>query len=159
MLRILGLFLLALWSGTPALAGDPASFNASSLRQIEASYAGKPFILGMWSANWCGSCIEDLTMLGRLAKSEKHLPLVLVAVDGPEYTEAITKTLRRLGLDGVEAWVFDDPIPERLRQSVDPGWQGELPRTYLYDRAHRRQAVSGVLDQSGLKAWLRQQGL
>lgn len=160
MMRSLRLVcLLASLAAAPATAGDLAAFDATSLRQIETRYAGKPFILGLWSVSWCGSCIEDLSLLGRLAKTRKHLPLVLVSVDGPEQAEAITKMLRKLGLEKAEAWVFDDAIPERVRRSVDPAWQGELPRTYFYDKTHRREAVAGVIDEAALKAWLRQQGL
>lgn len=151
-------FLLACLAAWPVSAAEPARFDSGSLAKIEARYAGKPFILGMWSVNWCGHCINELTMLGKLAKNDKNLPLVLVAVDSPEDSEAIQKTLYKLGLSHVESWVFDDPIPERLRAAIDPTWQGELPRSYLYDKAHQRQATVGELDKTKLKAWLRQQG-
>jgi thiol-disulfide isomerase/thioredoxin len=155
-LRLLVLLLsgLAAW---PVSAAEPARFDSNSLVTIEARYAGQPFILSMWSVVWCGHCIDELTMLGKLSKSGRKLPLVLVAVDGPEHNEAIQKTLDKLGLGHVESWVFDDPIPERLRASIDSAWQGELPRSYLYDRAHRRQATVGELNELKLKAWLRQQ--
>lgn len=157
MLVRLCLFLVCL-GAWPVFAAEPARFDSGSLAKIQARYAGKPFILSMWSVNWCGHCIDELTMLGKLSKSEKKLPLVLVAVDSPEDAEAIRKTLHTLGLSHAESWVFDDPIPERLRAAIDPTWQGELPRSYLYDKAHRRQAVVGELDKARLKAWLKQPG-
>lgn len=157
MWRRLCLFLMCL-AAWPASAAEPARFDSGSLAKIEARYAGKPFILSLWSVNWCGHCIDELTMLGKLSKNEKNLPLVLVAVDSPEDSDAIRKTLRKLGLSHAESWVFDDPIPERLRATIDPTWQGELPRSYLYDKAHRRQAAVGTLDETRLKAWLEQQG-
>ncbi|MBN8763067.1 MAG: TlpA family protein disulfide reductase [Thiobacillus sp.] len=156
MLVRLCIFLAGLCAGAVS-AAEPARFDAGSLAKIEARYAGKPFILSLWSVNWCGHCINELTMLGKLSKHEKNLPLVLVAVDSPEDSEAIRKTLHKLGLNHAESWVFDDPIPERLRATVDPAWQGELPRSYLYDKAHRRQAEVGELDETKLKAWLKQQ--
>lgn len=151
------IFLLACLGAWPASAAGPERFDSGSLAKIQARYAGKPFILSLWSVNWCGHCINELTMLGKLSKNEKNLPLVLVAVDSPEDAEAIRKTLHTLGLGHAESWVFDDPIPERLRAAIDPAWQGELPRSYLYDTTHRRQAVVGELDKAGLKAWLKQQ--
>ncbi len=154
-MRALWLLLLALICHV-ANAMEPAPFNAGSLARIQARHAGKPFILSLWSVNWCGHCITELTMLGELAKSEKHLPVVLVSVDSPEFAEPIQETLQRLGLADMESWVFDDPIPERLRAAIDPSWQGELPRTYLYDPAHTRQAIAGELDKKKLKAWLDQ---
>lgn len=156
-MHIRSLLLLSCLFAWPAFATEIAHFDSTSLAKIEAQHSGKPFILSMWSVNWCGHCIEELTMLGKLAKTRKQLPLVLVSVDGPEDTEAIQKTLSKLGLVHTEAWVFDDPIPERLRLSIDSSWQGDLPRTYLYDKAHQRQAIAGVLDKTKLQAWLKQQ--
>ena len=147
--------LLTLWASTAA-AAELQSFTAGSLAAIQKKYAGRPFILSMWSANWCGHCITELTMLGKAVKSNKQLPLVLVATDTPEFSAAIRQTQNRLGLATVDSWVFDDDIPERLRHAVDPAWHGELPRTYLYDAQHRREAVVGVLSEQKLKAWLKQ---
>lgn len=155
-MRIFSLILLAYLVAWPASAAELARFDSGSLAKIEARYAGKPFILSMWSVNWCGHCIEELTLLGKLAKTDKHLPLVLVSVDSPEDSVVIQKTLHKLGLAQAEAWVFDDPIPERLRASIDPSWQGDLPRSYLYDKAHQRQAVAGVLNEAKLRSWLKQ---
>jgi thiol-disulfide isomerase/thioredoxin len=149
------LMWLAAWAA-PVHAAEPKSFTAGSLAAIQAKYAGRPFILSMWSVNWCGHCITELTMLGKVAKSHKTMPLVLVATDTPEFSDPIQKTLKRLGLARMESWVFDDDIPERLRHGVDPAWHGELPRTYLYDPQHRREAVMGVLSEQKLKAWLKQ---
>lgn len=148
-------WLLVAW-GAPACAAEPQSFTANSLAAIQAKYAGQPFILSMWSVNWCGHCITELTMLGKAAKTHKQLPLVLVATDTLEFSAAIQQTQKRLGLARVDSWVFDDDIPERLRHVVDPAWHGELPRTYLYDAKHRREPVMGVLSEQKLQAWLKQ---
>lgn len=156
-MRMRWLILLSCLAAWYASATELARFDSTSLATIEARYAGKPFILSMWSVNWCGHCIEELTLLGKLAKTDKHLPLVLVSVDSPADNAAIQKSLEKLGLSQVEAWVFDDPIPERLRASIDPSWQGELPRSYLYDKVHQRQAFAGVLDEAKLRSWLKQQ--
>ncbi len=155
--RRLPALLIMLALALPAGAAEPLAFGVDSLAAIKAKYAGRPFILSLWSVNWCGHCITELTMLGKLAKTEKRLPLVLVATDSPDFSNAIQATLQRLGLDAKDSWVFDDDIPERLRQAVDPGWRGEVPRTYLYDARHRRETVSGLLDENALKAWLKRQ--
>lgn len=154
MSRLIALLAVLLLS-PPGLAKELASFGVDSLSAIKAQYAGRPFILSLWSVNWCGHCITELTMLGKLAKTEKRLPLVLVATDTPDFSNAIQSTLQRLGLADKDSWVFDDDIPERLRQVIDPAWRGELPRTYLYDARHRRETVTGVLDEHALKAWLK----
>lgn len=158
MIRHLLGMALGLAIAASAWAGGPAPFTVDSLARIEARYAGRPFILSLWSVNDCSYCIAELTMLGRLAKTPK-LPLVLVATDSPELAPAMQKTLDRVGLAGADSWVFDDAIPERLRHAVDPSWYGELPRTYLYDARHRRETVVGALSKERLQDWLEKQGL
>lgn len=145
---------LAAWV-PPVCAAELQSFTADSLAAIKAKYAGRPFILSLWSVNWCGYCVDELTMLGRVAKTQKPQPLVLVSTDTPESAAAMQTTLARLGLAGMDSWVFDDDIPERLRHVIDPAWHGELPRTYLYDARHRREAVKGVLSEKQLRAWMK----
>jgi hypothetical protein len=54
----------------------------------------------------------------------------------------------------VQTWIFDDEFSERVRFAVDRTWRGELPRTYLYDAAHRAEARSGKLDERWLEGWL-----
>ncbi|MDP3216772.1 MAG: hypothetical protein B7Z35_11495 [Hydrogenophilales bacterium 12-61-10] len=142
-----------------ASAAEPVPFTVNSLAKIKAQYAGRPFILNLWSVNECSYCIAELTLLGKLAKKQKRLPLVLVATDSPGFAPAMQKTLGPLGLAGVDSWVFDDPIPERLRHAIDPSWYGELPRTYLYDARHQRETVVGVLSEQRLRAWLKKHKL
>src|SRR5574340_649945 len=134
-----------------ASAGEPASFTTDSLAKIKAQYAGRPLILSLWSVNDCSYCIAELTLFGQYAKTQKHLPLVLIATDSPEFAPAMQKTLGQFGLGSMDSWVFDDAIPERLRHAIDPSWYGELPRTYLYYAHHRRGAGVGVLGAS--TAW------
>ena len=156
-----GIVLSLLVWVSPAGAAELRPFTADSLAAIKAQYAGRPFILSLWSVNWCGHCITELTMLGKVAAeldargTQQKLPLVLVSTDTPESTPALQSTLKRLGLENVDSWVFDDAIPERVRHAVDPGWYGELPRTYLYNARHQREAVTGVLGEKKLKTWLQ----
>lgn len=151
---------LLVWM-SPVCAAELRPFTADSLAAIKAQYAGRSFILSLWSVNWCGHCITELTMLGKVAAeldargTQQKLPLVLVSTDTPESTPALQSTLKRLGLESVDSWVFDDAIPERVRYAVDPGWYGELPRTYLYNARHQREAVTGVLSEKKLKTWLQ----
>jgi len=157
--RILFGMMAVLAIAASASAAEPVPFTVDSLAKIRAQYAGRPFILNLWSVNECSYCIAELTLLGKLAKTQKRLPLVLVATDSPQFAPPMQKTLNPLGLAGVDSWVFDDPIPERLRASIDPSWYGELPRTYLYDDRHQRETVVGVLSEQRLRAWLKKHKL
>lgn len=155
MKRWLASCLLGMCLCAPAAAAEPMPFKATSLAAIQAKYAGRPFILSLWSANDCAHCITELTLFGKLLKSRPQLPLVLVATDGVEHATLAHQIQKRHGLARVDSWMFDDPIPERLRQAVDPGWYGDIPRTYLYNARHERETIVGVIREDTLKRWLK----
>lgn len=151
---LLAMMVVAGFAG-PAIAGELRPFYADSLATIRESYAGRPFILAFWSLT-CAHCARELQLFGKLTRAGRGLPLVIVSTDAPADEPAVRDALRRHGLDKADAWLFADPVPERLRYAVDPAWYGELPRTYFYDAKHRREAHSGVLDERRLKNWLKQ---
>ncbi len=145
---------LALGAGAAA-AGELQPFAGDSLPAIQKQFAGRPFILTLWSLT-CHHCVKELQTLGRLARTERNLPLVIVSTDTPAESPEIRAALKRFGLAHLDTWVFADSVPERLRYSIDPAWRGELPRSYLFDAAHRREAHSGLLSEAQLKDWLSQ---
>lgn len=147
--------LLALVAAT-ASAGELRPFTGDSLPAIQQQFAGRPFILTLWSLT-CHHCAKELQTLGKLARSERKLPLVIVSTDTPDDARELRAALKRHGLDRFDTWVFADAVPERLRYAIDPAWRGELPRSYLFDVAHRREAHSGLLNEAQLKAWLNRQ--
>lgn len=147
--------LLALVTAT-ASAGELGPFTGDSLPAIQQRFAGRPFILTLWSLT-CHHCAKELQTLGKLARSDRNLPLVIVSTDTPAEASEIRVALKGFGLERFDTWVFADAVPERLRYAIDPAWRGELPRSYLFDAAHRREAHSGLLNEAQLKDWLRRQ--
>jgi len=141
---------------TAPAAAQTRSFDAASMAAIEAEHAGKPFLLVLWSADGCAYCAKELVMLGELVKRRPDLPLVFVSTDSPEWAPEMEAMLAKQGLSNYPSWVFDDAIPERPRRAVDPKWHGDVPRTYLYDAAHARETVRGLLDPERLNAWIAQ---
>jgi thiol-disulfide isomerase/thioredoxin len=146
--------LLALVTAT-ASAGELRPFTGDSLPAIQQQFADRPFILTLWSLT-CHHCAKELQTLGKLARSDRNLPLVIVSTDTPAEASEIRVALKGFGLGRFDTWVFADAVPERLRYAIDPAWRGELPRSYLFDPAHRREAHSGMLSEAQLKNWLRQ---
>jgi len=153
MKRLLALLLCCATLSTQA-APDIKPFVRGSVQEIAAARQGKPFILAFWSLT-CAHCREELGLLGGLLKQYPALSVVVVSTDTPEEASAIAATLAEYRLERAEAWVFADSFVERLRADVDRKWRGELPRSYLYDRAHQATAVSGKLDPQQLDGWRR----
>ena len=153
MKRLLSLLLCCAAFSAQA-APEIKPFVRGSVQQIAAARQGKPFILAFWSLT-CTHCREELGLLGGLLKQHPALSVVVVSTDTPEAASAIAATLAEYRLERAEAWVFADSFSERLRADVDRKWRGELPRTYLYDRAHQATAVSGKLNSQQLDIWRR----
>ena len=146
--------LLALVGLAASIAqADVRPFAADSLRQIEQAQRGQPFILSLWSAG-CTHCPAELRMLGQFARQHPKLKIILVAADSPAEAPELARLAEDYGLAGQAQWVFADPQPERLRQAIDRRWFGELPRTYFYDRQHRREGRSGVIPAADLENWV-----
>lgn len=137
-------------------AAELRPFTAESLAAIKEEFTGRPFILTLWSLT-CTHCAKELRTLGQLAQADRRLPLVVVSTDTPADAPALQEILKRNGLGRVDARVYADTMPERLNYAIDPAWHGELPRTYLFDAAHRREAHSGLLSAAQIRGWLKRQ--
>lgn len=158
MRKLLALAVLLVAStATGAMGAELRPFTADSLAAIKEQFAGRPFVLALWSTT-CTSCLKELRVLGRLAGRDPNLPLAIVSTDTPEDAADIRTALKRAGLDRLDTWVFADGVPERLRHAIDPAWRGELPKSYLYDAAHRREAHAGALDEAMVRQFLQSGG-
>jgi thiol-disulfide isomerase/thioredoxin len=140
----------------PASGADLKPFDAKSPAAIQRAHAGKPYLLVMWSL-YCDPCRHEMALWGPLRRKYPGVGFVLVSTDGEGERAKVADFLRRHDLSGVQTWMFADEFSERVRYAVDPAWRGELPRTYVYDASHRREAYSGVLDPKALEAWLARQ--
>lgn len=157
MTRRLACLLATLALAATALAHDTPMrpFAAGSLAEIRAAREGRPFILFVWSAG-CEPCRQQLPLLRELALMKPRVPLVLVSTDGTGLTKSAVQALSQHGLEHEDNWIFAQAESPALRREIDPAWDGKLPRTYLYDAAHGRQAISGRLDRGRVDGWVRQ---
>lgn len=148
------IFASLLFAAGPAHAEEPLRpFDAKSLDAIRAQSAGKPFVLAFWSVS-CEPCRDDMRVFRAAQRRFPGIAIHLVATDPPGEQAAIGAFLRRYDPGPVTRWAFADDFSERVRYSVDPGWRGELPRTYLFDARHAPKALSGTLDRKAFERWL-----
>ena len=141
-------------NSTMAMATEPfKSFQQDSLSEITNEFENQPFILLLWSID-CPPCLKELANIQRLEQQSAPLDIVYVSTDGIEHSADIAKTLKEFQLEERNHWVFDGVMPERLRYVIDPNWYGELPRSYFYNRSHKRTAHSGILSSDDLQHWI-----
>lgn len=147
-LALWALALLPLWASAE---DNLRPFDTTSYQSILAEHRDQPFVLAFWSLD-CPPCHRELAELGRWLTAHPDTVLVLVSTDENAAQET-EEVLREHGLDKAENWVTAMPFDTPLRFTIDPLWYGELPRSYLFDTDHDRQAVSGVLGEEPLVQW------
>ena len=104
--------------------GDPAG------KQLRLeSLKGKPLLLNLW-ATWCGPCVAELPMLGKLAV-ERVGELQVVIVSQDTQTDKVAAFLSEHGAVQFDPWL--DPNNELLFHYGT----GTLPTTVLYDAQGR----------------------
>lgn len=124
------------------------NFTNGSYEQIVKQYQQQAFVMVLWSLD-CPPCYKELEELGK-EKQQHDINLVLISVDGIDASNDVFDVLKEYDLQDVDSWLFDEHSSQQLRYEIDPLWYGELPRSYLYDKQHRRQAISGVLSAKQL---------
>jgi len=134
-----------LFGAAPLYAENILPFDASSFPAIKAERAGKPFLVSLWSVD-CPPCLVELDLLGKLVAENPEFPLVLISTDSIEKIEESRFLLEDYGLADIKSWMFADAFVERLRFAIDPGWYGELPRSYFYSAPQDFNAYSGTLN-------------
>lgn len=147
------LFAFALQLAAPVSATESApfrSFEPGSLADIRQAHRGQPFVLALWSAD-CTYCLQNLEALSQAQVTRPALQVVTVATDPVDLADELGALLARYRLRS-ERWAYGSAAPERLRHAIDPTWHGELPRSYLFDRAGKVSAISGPLRREVLDA-------
>lgn len=148
-MRSVLLFAFLAFAGAFAQAADFRPLGVEEARRLLDS-AGGARIVTFWSEE-CGYCKINLDRLARLGPD--GVRVVTVLTDRHDAAALLWPQLARRGL-AAEAWAFGEEAPERLRHALDLAWRGELPRSYLIDAEGRREAVSGVLSEAVLRAFV-----
>jgi thiol-disulfide isomerase/thioredoxin len=151
------LLLALLFAASPLQAAEPKSFDVASPAAIASAHRGQAYIVVLWSL-YCEPCREEMHQWGELQRRHPQVPIHLVSTDGRQELGNVRKYLGTQKLGKVQTWIFADEFTERVRYAVDPAWRGELPRTYLYDAAHRALARSGKLPAREISDWIRKMG-
>ncbi len=137
------------------LQATPALFGPESFQQILAQYHDNNVIVLLWSLD-CPPCIEELPTIQRFHHENPDVKLVMISADNPGRGAELDQLLQQHRLDHLPQWVFNSEEDMRLRYSIDPGWYGELPRSYLYIQGRQVAAASGRITQAQLAQWLKQ---
>ena len=153
-----GIFLFSFLISAPASeAPQLKPFGRGSWNDILRSHAGRPTIVHFWGVT-CGPCKVELPLLGEFMKVHSAIDMVTISADlVPDLPVASRSMLAKSGLQSAENWIFSDGFVERLRFEIDPGWQGDIPRTMLISREGTITTIEGSAEIADLNKWSDQQ--
>jgi len=152
-MRLLMLIFSLFFSVVINASNAPAVFKTDSYQKLVVD-KNQPFLMVLWSLD-CPPCIKELTMLGSVYKQYPDLNLVLVSTDSILRTDDINQLLKDSGLSAIDSRVFSEASAQHLRYAIDPGWYGELPRSYFHSKNNTRSAISGLLVPNQIVSWLK----
>ncbi|MFM1896179.1 MAG: hypothetical protein RLZZ385_1253 [Pseudomonadota bacterium] len=141
----------------PAVSDNIQPFGTGTFAQLKAGFQGRPFLVSLWSVD-CPPCRLELQMLGELMAEQPDFPLLLISTDDIQKREDALFVLEDYNLDHIESYMFADGFVERLRFSIDPGWYGELPRSYIHSADGQVEGHSGVLTRERIDAAFHHRG-
>ena len=75
----------------------------------------------------------------------------------PDLPGATRSMLEKSGLASAENWIFNDAFVERLRFEIDPGWQGDIPRTLLISAGGEITTMEGTAEMADIEKWSSEQ--
>lgn len=135
LLLSLGFTLGCRTAARPVQAGlELQPIFGAQLRQVVRSQAAPMTLVNVW-ATWCAPCIEELPDLIRVGEryAARGLQLTFVSVDPPASRAEVGVYLAQQGVRG-PAYIKDGP-DQAFIEALDPGWQGVLPATALFNAA------------------------
>jgi len=121
-----------------------------ALDDVESIMEKGPKLVIMWSLD-CPACFEELETISLLLARQPNLPIVLISTDDdPSRTEEINQVYADRAFRKLPRWIYSPNQAQLLRYTIDPTWQGELPRSYYIDENGKRHGHSGLLTEQQL---------
>ncbi len=123
---------------TPAPA-KVSELDEAALKSLLGAGAGRarPLLVNFW-ATWCVPCREEFPDLVKIRGQydAARLDFVLVSLDDPSDIEkAVPEFLTEQRATELTSYLLHAADDNAAINLVDPTWSGELPATFLYDRA------------------------
>jgi thiol-disulfide isomerase/thioredoxin len=113
--------------------------DETALKSLLGAGAGRarPLLVNFW-ATWCGPCREEFPDLVKIRAQygDDKLDFVLVSLDDPsDIDKAVPEFLAEQRATELTSYLLNAHDSDVAINLVDQTWGGELPATFLYDRA------------------------
>ena len=152
-----GFLLLALPVVAHAAPINVMPAGAAAIKQAITAQKGHVVLVNFW-ATWCGPCVAEFPALVQTSRRYKASGLRVFAVSADALRDKDTKVAPFLQKSGADfpAYLEKSADPEEFIDAFDPAWQGDLPRTIIYDRTGKRvKTLSGEQTALSLAAAIK----
>jgi thiol-disulfide isomerase/thioredoxin len=119
--------------------------DAPTIKKAIAGKIGHVVVVNFW-ATWCGPCVEEFPALVTLQNQYRRVGVVVIAVSADDRKDITSKVKPFLIQQKAYFPQFLEHAydPEDFINAFDPKWQGDLPRTFIYDkRGHLVKELAG----------------
>jgi len=134
----------------PSVKVEP--IDAQALRDLVQAGHGQPLLVNFW-ATWCEPCRQEFSILDEIARDlGDQIRIVGVSVDNPSSLEQVVEflTARQVSFPQYIRAEEDD---EAFINAIDPGWNGAVPSTFVYDATGARaRRLTGQQTRESLAA-------
>ncbi len=118
--------------------------DAPTIKRAIAAEKGHVVVVNFW-ATWCVPCMAEFPALVKFNRRYKSRGVVVMAVSADQRRDVPTKVQPFLVRQKAffPAFLEQADDPEDFINAFDPSWQGELPRTLVYDKHGRLVKSTG----------------
>jgi len=150
--------VLSVLLSTPAVASTPKSTvavspaDAATIKKAIRAEQGHVVVVNFW-ATWCDPCVAEFPDLVKFEKAYGSKGVVVIAVSA-DMRKSIDGKVKPF-LTKVHArfpqFLQISNDPEDFINAFDPKWEGDLPRTFIYDKTGK--LVKELSGQQSVKSF------
>ena len=133
-----GLLISLCLTSTARAAMHVVPADAPTLKKAIAAQKGRVVLVNFW-ATWCVPCVAEFPAIVKTSRRYRARGLSVIAVSADSAKDLHTQVEPFLAKQKVAFPVYLERSadPEDFINAFDTTWQGDLPRTFIYDRRGR----------------------
>jgi thiol-disulfide isomerase/thioredoxin len=132
-----------------------APIDAARVLALAADGRARVTVVNVW-ATWCAPCREEFPALLEAAAAHRAdgVRLLLVSTDFEDQAGDVRRFLAERGVRDTTYLKHQGDLP--FIDTLNPGWSGTIPATFVYDSTGRRVAFwEGRADRARFEAAIR----
>lgn len=135
-----------------SMAQNVRKISKDELAGILNNPSDKLHVINFW-ATWCGPCVAELPEFQKVvnASDSSQVDFLFVSLDFPSDAEKKLRPFLKKNNYTFKVVLMTEMDADSWIERVDPGWQGNIPATLIFNRARKiHHFISEPIDQNRL---------